>query len=339
MDYSAYTNEPAQDFPLAEFLSRHSGATRAVGYGKSMMVFHMVDRMIGRESFLAGLRQVAADHDYRKAAWSDFMAAFAATGQRDLDRFADQWLTRTGAPVLNLGEVVFDKDKVVFTLDQMEPAYDLEVPVVLTTPEGTSEHVVFFDSASGSFELEADGATGLAVDPDCHLFRRLHAAEIEPTIRQVLSEENPAFVTGPLTGALESAARNFAAGFAEKDDYDFRGNGSGPPAGRSAVVINPAPADLKAYLPSGLVVSGTTAFLEGRRYSLKEGDLVFAAARPGTPDLTDLVILCDSEHRLEALASRVGHYGKYSWLMLPSGQGRPERGNWPSGDSPLVATK
>ena len=33
--------------------------------------------------------------------------------------------------------------------------------------------------------------------------------------------------------------------------------------------------DLKAYLPPGLVVSGTTVFLEGRRYSLKEGDLVF----------------------------------------------------------------
>ena len=54
-DYAAYTRDRQQDFPLSEFLSRHSGATRAVGYGKSMMVFHMVDRLIGRENFLAGI--------------------------------------------------------------------------------------------------------------------------------------------------------------------------------------------------------------------------------------------------------------------------------------------
>ena len=54
-DYAAYVRN-GNDFPLNEFESRHSGATRAVGYGKSMMVFHMVDRMIGREKFLAALR-------------------------------------------------------------------------------------------------------------------------------------------------------------------------------------------------------------------------------------------------------------------------------------------
>ena len=52
-DYAAYVKDPSLDFPLSEFLSRHSGATRAVGYGKSMMVFHMIDRMIGREAFEA----------------------------------------------------------------------------------------------------------------------------------------------------------------------------------------------------------------------------------------------------------------------------------------------
>jgi hypothetical protein len=51
------------------------------------------------------------------------------------------------------------------------------------------------------------------------------------------------------------------------------------------------------------------------------------------------VVIADSAPRLESLARRVGHYGKYSWLLLPKGQGRVERGNWPVGDSPLTARR
>ncbi|MEN8008155.1 MAG: M1 family aminopeptidase [Candidatus Krumholzibacteriota bacterium] len=338
-NYEAYVKDPSSDFPLSEFLSRHSGATRAVGYGKSMMVFHMVDRVIGRENFLTGLRQVAADHNYTKADWTDFMNAFAKAGDLDLTRFQEQWLTWTGAPKLDLGQVDFQDDKVVFTLDQGETEYHLDVPVVVTTKEGAEERVVILDGPSAEFEIEAAGITGLAVDPDCHLFRHLHPEEIEPTISQILGEENPGFVTDGAAPDMVAAARNFAAGFAEKDDYPFSEDGSAPADCGATVVINPGSALLKTYLPQELVVSGSTAFLEGKRYSLKENDLVFAAQDPDDPSLTHLVILCDSTHRLEAMARRVVHYGKYSWLMMPVGQGRPLRGNWKGGVSPLTAAR
>ncbi len=338
-NYAAYVKDPAQDFPLSEFMSRHSGATRSVGYGKSMMVFHMVDRAIGRENFLAGLRRVAAEHHYTKASWSDFMVAFAAAGNRDLTRFQKEWLTRTGAPTLNLEEVEFQDGKVIFTLSQDGPVYALEVPVVLTTAGGTEDHVVVLDEPAGEFTLEAVGARKLAVDPDCHLFRRLHPEEIEPTISQVLADPEPVFVSPTTEPAMAEAARNFAAGYSEKDDYLFLEDGSLPSDSSASIVINPAGDLLKKLLPADLVVSGTTLFLAGTRYSLQHYDLVLAARDPGDSETTDLVILCSSPHRLEALARRVGHYGKYSWLLLPAGQGKVLRGNWPTGASPLVVTK
>ena len=338
-NYAAYVKDPSSDFPLSEFLSRHSGATRAVGYGKSMMVFHMASRAIGRENFLAGLRQVAADHHYTKANWSDFMDAFSKAGDLDLTGFQDQWLDWTGAPHLDLGPIEFGDDKVVFTISQGELAYSLEVPVVITTSEGTEEHLLFLDSPGAEFEIEADGITQLSVDPDCHLFRHLHPEEIEPTISQLLGEENPGFVTEGAAPDMVTAARNFAAGFSEKEDYAFSEDGTFPEGCRASVIINPGSAQLKKYLPRELVVSGTTVFLEGKRFSLKENDLVFAAQDPDDPALTHLVILCDSTYRLEALSRRVGHYGKYSWLLLPTGQGRPLRGNWLGGESPLTAVR
>jgi aminopeptidase N len=338
-NYAAYVKDPSQDFPLSEFMSRHSGATRAVGYGKSMMVFHMADRAIGRENFLAGLRQVAAEHHYTKASWSDFMTAFAEAGNRDLASFQEQWLTRTGAPVLTLDEVDFREDEVVFTLGQDEPTYTLEIPVVLTTATGTEEHVVVLDRPSRVFTIKTGGVVKLAVDPDCHLFRRLHSAEIEPTISQVLADDDPAFVIQGAAPDMTAAARKFAAEFSEKEEFPFQEDGALPNGGHASIVINPEDTLLKQIAPTNLVVSGTTLFLAGKRYSLKEYDLVFAAWDPDDSEVTDLVILSDSTHRLEALARRVGHYGKYSWLLLPVGQGKVLRGNWATGDSPLMAVK
>ena len=112
-----------------------------------------------------------------------------------------------------------------------------------------------------------------------------------------------------------------------------------PEASHTCLVFNPGRELLALYQAPGLVLSGQTLVLEGKRYSLGEYDLVFAAANPHYKSITDLVILCSSPERLEALAGRVGHYGKYSWLLLPQGQGPVLRGNWPTGDSPLVAEK
>jgi hypothetical protein len=304
-----------------------------------MMVFHMVDRAIGRENFLAGLRAVAASHNFTKASWSDFMAAFARAGGRDLTRFQDQWLTRTGAPALTLSAVEFRDDRVDFILGQEEPAYALEVPVTVTTAAGSEEHILVLDGPSQEFTIESPGIGILSVDPDCHLFRRLHPAEIEPTISQVLAAEDPVFVCQAPAPAMETAVRNFATEFSEDETFAFQTEGMMPSGGQSCIVINPESALLKQMSPRDLVVWGTTVLLEGKRYSLKDFDLVFAAQDPGRSETTDLVILCDSPQRLEALARRVGHYGKYSWLLLPTGQGQVLRGNWPVGESPLVAVK
>ena len=343
-NYAAYVKDPEQDFPLTEFRSRHSGATRAVGYGKSMMVFHMIDKMIGREIFQAGLREVAAEHQFTKASWSDFMAAFSRLSGRDLAAFERQWLTWTGAPFLQLSGVEFSDDGVSFRLDQGEPAYQLEVPVILTTAAGDQEEILNLDQIGREFRLDVPGVKRIAVDPDCHLFRRLAFEEIEPTISQVLADQTPTFILDGSGPEIKAAVQAFATDFLEIPSYSLIENGQLPvdlpPESRKAnIVFNPGKELMKSYRAPGLAQSGKTLVLEGKRYSLNEYDLVFAAANPYYGVVTDLVILCSSPQRLQALARRVGHYGKYSWLLLPHGQGPVLRGNWPVSGSPLIAEK
>jgi Peptidase family M1 domain len=343
-DYAAYVNDPANDFPLSEFLSRHSGATRAIGYGKSMMVFHMIDRLIGREAFLEGMQAVAADNQYAKTTWTHFFAAFARASGEDLEAFQQQWLMRTGAPSLAVEKVEFGKKTVSFSLRQDSPPYDLRVPVVVSTKTGNEEHIVHLDKTRDRFELKVAAAEILAVDPETHLFRRLHAAEIEPTISQVLAEPGPTIVLDHATSLMVAAARKFADEFIEKPLYSFVEDGllladieTG--AGTANVVINPGKELLAQYPNHELMISGKTFFLGGKRYGLDKYDLVFTAASPHDASITDLVIFCNSPHRLEALARRLGHYGKYSYLVFPVGQGSPVKGNWQLGDSPLVVKR
>ena len=199
-----------------------------------------------------------------------------------------------------------------------------------------TEHVVKLAGAEGSFRLPAAGATRLAVDPDCHLFRHLDPAEIEPTISQVYGNDRRAYVVDAPPPALAEAALAFARAFAE-DDSAATVDGALPDDGRALVLVNPGAALLARFPAPGLTISGRYAFLEGKRYDLAATDLVYAAADPRRPGATALVVLCTAPERLPGLADRVSHYGKYSWLALPAGQGRPERGNWPAGPSPLLA--
>ncbi len=341
-DYYAYVGDPAADFSLRAFKSRHSGATRAVGYGKSMMVFHMLDRMVGRERFLEGLQRVYAERQFTAASWDDFLAVLGELGGFDPAPFAAQWLDRTGAPVLALGKVEFADDKVVFTLQQAEPVYTLDVPVRVDGAAGPVVHTVRVDRAGQEITLPAERPSRVAVDPDFDLFRRLHVQEVEPTLSQVLAEEVPTVVSGDEAG--HEAARRFGEAFADGRYFNFIDSGT-PPSdlprgkGQANIVINPSPDVARLYSRPEVIVAGRTLVLEGKRYSLDKFDLVYCAANPFEAGVTDLVVICGDPQRLAGLGSRLGHYGKYSWLLLPAGQGRVERGNWTPAASPLAASR
>jgi hypothetical protein len=334
-DYAAYVGgHPEKDFPLVDFKARHSGATRAVGYGKSMAVWHMLEQEVGREAVIEALRAVYRDFRGRPAAWSDFFAAVERASGRDLAGFRAQWLERTGAPSLELADVARDGDAVSFTLRQSEPPYDLLVPVVARTPRDPVVEELRLTETEQRFTIEAPGALELSIDPENDLFRRLHSSEIEPTLSQVFAVDEHVFVPPATGGVIKLAAAQFAREFCECDEPALREDGQ-PAAAAVNVLINPDPAVLEPRLPAELRVHGNLAFLLGTRIKLEENDLVFAAASPGGG--TDLVVLTTNAGRLQGLGSRLGHYGKYSWLAFPAGGGRVERGNWLPEGNPLVA--
>ena len=95
-NYSNFIHE-GKDFPLAEFRSRHSSASEAVGYGKSLMLWHMLRRSIGDKRFTAGLR--------------GFYAAYRFA---DIDAMESLWSTRRSvATIESSGNEVFGREAVM----------------------------------------------------------------------------------------------------------------------------------------------------------------------------------------------------------------------------------
>ena len=61
----------AQDFPLVQFRGRHSAATEAIGYGRTMMGFHALRRAVGDENFRKFLARFYRDFKGKRASFDD----------------------------------------------------------------------------------------------------------------------------------------------------------------------------------------------------------------------------------------------------------------------------
>ena len=86
--YRDYVKD-GRDFPLTAFTSRDTAATEAVGYGKTLMLFHMLRRRLGDQQFRQGLSDFYHQYRGRRAGWKDVRAVAESIAGDDLSRFFD----------------------------------------------------------------------------------------------------------------------------------------------------------------------------------------------------------------------------------------------------------
>ena len=97
--YRSYVRE-GRDFPLTEFRSRHSAATEAVGYGKTLMVFHMIRQRIGDEAFHKWAARFYREYRGKQASFADVRKSLEAVAGQDLGRLFADHVERPGAAML-----------------------------------------------------------------------------------------------------------------------------------------------------------------------------------------------------------------------------------------------
>lgn len=351
--YSDYVSG-GSDFPLTEFRSRHSSASEAVGYGKMLMVYHMLRALLGEDNFRAGLRRFYADNAFRTASFGDLRAAFErTTGQGRLKPFFDQWTARAGAPALalksakvTLGPAGYDTE---FTLAQTQdgPPYELEVPAAfwLEGLPGPRLKTLTMRSREETFHYNSGQLKPerLEIDPEFDLFRRVSPLETPPTLSRLLGARRPAVIVP--AGAAGEPWRGLAAAWT-KDKANLPrvyadDEAAEPPAGASYWVFggeNLLARDFEAGLEAyGAVFALDHITIGGRRFPREGHTFVFAAFNPADPSLSGALVVSGSTDKLPLLAAKLPHYGKYSWLVFDAAMTSVATGVWETSASPLAA--
>ncbi|HSG27244.1 MAG TPA: M20/M25/M40 family metallo-hydrolase, partial [Candidatus Krumholzibacterium sp.] len=252
--YTDYVRE-GNDFPLSGFISRHDAASEAVGYGKSMMMWHMLRMQLGDEAFIEGVRAFYADNIFKAASFDDLRRAFERTGGKGLVSFFRQWVERTGAPELRLVEVkagpaTIDRASddgagggssgtgggyvMDITIEQVQEAepYTLELPVAVSFADSIVVRDLVMFGRYERFSLKfRDLPVHVQLDPEFDIFRRLDPAEIPPSLSGAFGAERITVVLPSAGGsaggarredelALLEAYRDIAEGWAGDESVD-----------------------------------------------------------------------------------------------------------------------
>ncbi len=187
-----------RDFPLTQFTSRHSAQSEAVGYGKAMMMFHMLRRQLGDEIFTRTLQNFYRDYRFKSASFADLEHAFSQTSGKNLKPFFAQWAQQSGAPQLRLVSVQSHRTGPGYELNvkieqtQSGPAYDLDLPLAITLAGQDTVYPVVIEMKDRQAELHLSLTSQplrVDVDPEFDLFRRLDRAEIPPALSQMFGAE------------------------------------------------------------------------------------------------------------------------------------------------------
>ena len=351
--YSDYVDS-GRDFPLSQFRSRHDSASEAIGYGKSLMLFHMLRMKLGDKLFSQGLRQLYKKYRFKKASFNDLSQVFSQVYKKDLSTFFMQWLERSGAPSLRLKKAELSKtgNKLLIGIEQTQhdALYDLNVPIVVQFANGDSKKyslALTQREASISIDIPAP-PTKVTIDPEFDVFRRLDAREIPSALSQGFGA-NEALAVLPAAANNETlhAYRQLITHWQQTQRVKFT-------LTLDSELVR-LPDDKAIWLlgwdnrfrqifsdqiaSQNSIISNSQLIIGNNIYTRDKHSVLVTSRHPNNPTQTLLWLASDNLAALPGLARKLPHYGKYSHLAFEGDEPKNSgKGQWQIVNSPLTKT-
>jgi aminopeptidase N len=351
--YTDYV-KTASDFPLTDFRSRHSAATEAVGYGKSQMLWHMLRREYGDDNFRKGFQRFNRDFKFKRASFTDIQHSFESVTNAKLQSFFDQWVRRTGAPELELGQTAVSKTAngkrfiLNYSLRQVQPGelYDIRVPLAIYTPTGVVSRTIRLNEREVSDEVSLESEpVRLEIDPEFDVFRRLHYAEIPPALSKVFGADLsmivlPSGADPERLAAYRELAKAWGGDDSQKIQVVLDSDVTDFPADRAVWLFGK---ENKLFARFASLLSDYDLSIENNaiRFGANSTDranmsFVISARHPADPNSVVVWLDTDVNESIAGLGRKLPHYGKYSYLAFEGDEpANTVKGQWPAVGSPL----
>lgn len=332
------------DFPLSEFTSRNSAASQAVGYGKTLMLWHMLRVQLGDDLFLEGLRQFYQEYKFKRASFEDITTHFSVLSGFDLSPFFSQWIDRTGAPELSVSveEAYGNRARIMFAQIQEEEPYQLKVPVALYYDGSDVAEIYDIDITQrieGVMADNYDSLQAILVDPYFDIFRTLDREETPPTIGELFGAEQISFI---LPEANRQHWSQMAESFAQGVDAQILNAEEieSLPEDRSVWVLgrdNPfAATAIAAGELYGVELTPLAINIQGSEVVFEDRSSVVVSRHPDNAELALGFIDVDKMIAMSGMVEKLPHYGKYSYLSFFGDEPSNDiKGVWASPNSPL----
>ncbi|UCG11307.1 MAG: ChaN family lipoprotein [Deltaproteobacteria bacterium] len=319
-EYESYVHGD-NEITLRQFVGGGDRAQRAVGYGKSAMVFHMLRNRIDDEHFFKALRLLVWERRFRLTSWQDLAEIFSREAGQDLNGFFDFWLDNKGMMKVSLNRIHSSSSdqeyQVTFTARVKNSSMPVTIPVAVNTAKKTETHLLSVSRAEqrSTLFLKAKSQQ-ITVDADYDLFRSLTNAERRPVLSRLLGDPTRTVVI-PETGeeiyhsliqVLESWG--FKAVPEKEADHELLSQ-------RALLYLGPQP-ELESVFPR-LSEAPTGFFLRIRKNMLN-------------PKRVLGLVLAENRAAVGKVAHKLSHYGQYSKLEFSGGKnvekdtGASERG-------------
>jgi aminopeptidase N len=346
-----YANFAAEqgDFALSDFSSRHDEASQAVGYSKSLMLFHMLRKQAGDVAFNDRLRQLWQRYQFSYASFPDVIQQlYADNDDNDNDDddagyklFVEQWLNRTGAPEIALDAVEVEKldnDGYSLTLkisqQQTGPAYQLQIPLAVTLQgkTQTQRENIFLAKKNNRLTFKyKQRPQALTLDPDYDVFRLLHPGERPASLGRLFGAKKQYLVL-PANGTSEQikAWQQLAAAWSRQYQnvellYDNESTNKlgALPEGTAVWLLgwnNALLKDYQHYFTSPYLksrsqqLSGNTVTLDEQQLHADKHAIVLLDADNSHPPLG--FIGASDPETIAAMANKLPHYSSYGVLVF-----------------------
>jgi hypothetical protein len=124
---------------------RNTRPFRAVLYNKTAVVLDMLRRMMGDESFFAGVRQFYRDYRFQRADTDGFRRTLQALTPLPLDRFFERWIEGASLPDIRIKwHAAAEGREAIITVEQGIETFDLPLELTIEYSDGRIEQVLLF---------------------------------------------------------------------------------------------------------------------------------------------------------------------------------------------------
>ncbi len=279
-------------------------------------------------------------------------AALEEASGLDLKLFFVDWVSRTGAADLELTDVQVrpgDKGYVVsgrLLQKQSQEPFALEVPVAVVTSNGTAMEIISSAARETRFEITTRNLPQLlSVDPEFDLFRLLDARETAPSIGQVFGEAEitavlPSDADAESLAGYEALMKDWESPV-QKINRVLDSEVSSLPADQAIWLLGASNRVARQLFSSPgvakVAIGSDGLTMAGDSISLSGNSMIAMTRHPANAGKAVGWIVVDPVEAFEGVASKLPHYGKYSYLAFRGNE--PEnflKGEWTATDSPLL---